>query len=175
MMVEERRTRRQRWFVCTIACNILLEVRKLILSNKTNNENEVTLKEFMLYVLYYAAVTLGGVDTYADGRNPPHMNLLDPKHEAIIIEGMEEIHGKFHSGGWFDPVAIQIVPNAHINWIDGKAERAAIEKIVSDIREEDWLWELERARIITDTSLHTLVETWDPKTRDWVPNNYVSY
>ncbi|KIJ42620.1 hypothetical protein M422DRAFT_254063 [Sphaerobolus stellatus SS14] len=258
MMVEERRTRRQCWFVCTIACNILLEVRKLILSNKTNNENEVTLKEFTLYVLYYAAATLGGVDTYADGRNPPHgfpyytntelakyldnlsipldkaegivvepiipmltwkglralhyicgpfniedlpmvaktesyyglfqsythtdhhrlvieMNLLDPKREAIIIEGMEEIHGKFHSGGWFDPVAIQIVPNAHsmtnvvifIDWVDGKAERAAIEKIVSDTREEDRLWELECSRIIADTSLHTLVETWDPKTRDW--------
>ncbi|KIJ31060.1 hypothetical protein M422DRAFT_267261 [Sphaerobolus stellatus SS14] len=230
MMVEERRTRCQCWFVCTIACNILLEVRKLILSNKTNNENEVTLKEFTLYVLYYAAATLGGVDTYADGRNPPHgfpyytntelakyldnlsipldkaegivvepiismltwkglqalhyvcgpfdiedlpmvaktksyyglfqsythtdhhcliieMNLLDPKCEAIIIEGMEEIHGKFHSGSWFDPVTIQIVPNAHsmtnvvifIDWIDGKAERAAIEKIVSDTREEDRL------------------------------------
>ncbi|KIJ46990.1 hypothetical protein M422DRAFT_249276 [Sphaerobolus stellatus SS14] len=236
MMVEERRTRCQCWFVCTIACNILLEVRKLILSNKTNNENEVTLKEFTQYVLYYAAATLGGVDTYADGRNPPHrfpyytnielakyldnlsgpfniedlpmvvktesyyglfqsythtdhhhlvikMNLLDPKCEAIIIEGMEEIHGKFHSSDWFDPVAIQIVPNAHsmtnviifIDWIDGKTERAAIEKIVSDTREEDRLWELERARIIADTSLHTLVETWDPKTRDWVPNNYVSY
>ncbi|KIJ48914.1 hypothetical protein M422DRAFT_247284 [Sphaerobolus stellatus SS14] len=236
MMVEERHTHHQRWFVCTIACNILLEFRKLILSNKTNNKNEVTLKEFTLYVLYYAAATLGGVDTYVDGRNPPHgfpyytntelakyldnlsipldkaegivvepiipmltwkglwalhyicgpfniedlpmvektksyyglfqsythtdhhrlvikMSLLDPKHEAIIIEGMEEIHDR----------------------IDGKAERAAIKTIVSDTREEDRLWELEHARIIADTSLHTLVETWDPETRDWVPNNYVSY
>ncbi|KIJ50846.1 hypothetical protein M422DRAFT_244795 [Sphaerobolus stellatus SS14] len=247
------RAQRQGWFMCTIACNVLVEARKLIIVNQRTQGDDHILKEFTPYVLYYAAASLGGVNTNPDGANPLHRyphyaktelknyledistlldetkglpvmpiiprlprralqdmediagpwdfeqlprlahsqpnyyrlfeafpyspvyrliiktNLLDPTRRGRIMQGMDELVVSFEKDGWFDPIGIQVIPEASciaivtvvIDWINGKAEGTEFRKTTSDMLEEEGEWLDERDRIEADQSLHTSVTTWD--------------
>ncbi|KIJ28001.1 hypothetical protein M422DRAFT_270769 [Sphaerobolus stellatus SS14] len=138
----------QHWFMCTIASNILLELKNVIQANSKNSKKNLVLKEFTPYVLYFAAGTLGGVDAPANGNHPPQ-----------VVPDWKGMHN------------MKVV----IDWVDGKAEADTIAEQAHVAAEEDRLFEGEHLRILADTSFHTQVRTWDPVMHSWVPNEDVIF
>ncbi|KIJ26800.1 hypothetical protein M422DRAFT_71824 [Sphaerobolus stellatus SS14] len=108
------------------------------------------------------------------------INLYDPTREATIIDGLGEVIAAVNPGGNWEPLAIQVVPYPSavhnltilIDWVDGAAEAAAVEQVVLETQLDRHLEDEQLACRLADSNSHTLVETYDPVTCQWYPNEF---